>query len=126
MSAKTPKYQIEYALPSDKVADIAAISQRAATRVEDLLSRVIGSRQQGRVPMGQYPPAETYEKEITFPRAFSKVPNIAISCSNQRLRIAIYNVTTTGFTFYGWNDTAAPNSHDTYFDWVATVNEFDN
>lgn len=123
MSAKTPRFQIEYAVPSDKVADVAAITQRAATRVEEILTRVIGSRQQGRVNLGAYQPGETYEASVNFPRAFKKPPNIAVSCSNQRIRLAIYEVTTTGFKYFGWNDTSDANSSDAYFDYIASCDD---
>ena len=65
-----------------------------------------------------------YEAQVAFSKPFRKVPNIAISCSNQRLRIAVYEVTTTGFKYYGWNDTSGANSADAYFDWIAVINEF--
>lgn len=83
------------------------------------VDKLTASRQQGRVALGQYQPNETYEKQVSFPRPFAKPPMVAISCSNQRLRLAIYNVTETGFTFYGWNDTSDANAHDTHFDWIA-------
>lgn len=94
--------------------------------LKQLIDRLISSRQQGRVSLGQYAQNEGYEAKVSFAQPFRKVPNIAISCANQRLRIAIYNVTTTGFTYYGWNDTDSPNAADAYFDWVATIDEFKN
>jgi H-type lectin domain len=94
--------------------------------LKQLIDRLISSRQQGRVSLGQYAPNEGYEAKVSFAQPFRKVPNIAISCANQRLRIAIYNVTATGFTYYGWNDTGFPNASDAYFDWVATIDEFKN
>lgn len=92
--------------------------------LKQLIDRVVSSRQQGRVSLGQYTPNQGYEAKVSFGKPFRKVPNIAISCANQRLRVAIYNVTTTGFTYYGWNDTSAPNSADAYFDWIASIDEF--
>lgn len=89
-----------------------------------LIDRLASSRQQGRVSLGQYAPNQGYEATVSFGKPFRKVPNIAISCANQRLRIAIYNVTTTGFTYYGWNDTGGANSADAYFDWIASIDEF--
>lgn len=96
------------------------------TELKQLIDRLISSRQQGRVSLGQYAPNEGYEAKVSFAQPFRKVPNIAISCANQRLRVAIYNVTTTGFTYYGWNDTGSANASDAYFDWVATIDEFNN
>lgn len=90
------------------------------------LDRLINSRQQGRVNLGQYQPGETYEATVNFRRAFRKVPNVAVSCSNQRLRIAVYSVTTTSFKYFGWNDTSGTNSSDTYFDYVASIDEFND
>ena len=78
--------------------------------------------QTGRVGLGAYKPNETYSKNVTFPRPFSAPPFIAISCTSQRLRIAIYSVTATGFSFYGWNDTSAANGDDATFDWIAISN----
>lgn len=88
--------------------------------LKQAIDKLIGSRQQGRVSLGAYQPGETYEKTVSFPKAFNTVPMVAISCSNQRIRLAVYNVTTTGFTFYGWNDTSGANSSDAYFDYIAS------
>lgn len=88
--------------------------------LKQAIDKLIGSRQQGRVSLGTYQPGETYEKTVSFPKAFNTVPMVAISCSNQRIRLAVYNVTTTGFTFYGWNDTSGANSSDAYFDYIAS------
>lgn len=92
--------------------------------LKQLIDRLASSRQQGRVGIGAYGPNQTGEGNVSFAKPFRKVPNIAMSCSNQRLRIAIYNVTQTGFTYYLWNDTGGINSSDAYFDWIATINEF--
>lgn len=78
--------------------------------------------QTGRVGLGAYKPNETYSKSVTFPRPFAAPPFIAVSCTSQRLRIAIYSVTATGFSFYGWNDTSAANGDDATFDWIAISN----
>ena len=48
---------------------------------------------------------------------------MAVSCSNQRIRLAIYEVTTTGFKYYVWNDTGGINSADAYFDYIASCND---
>ena len=93
--------------------------------LKQAIDKLIDSRQQGRVSLGQYQPNETYEATVKFQRPFKKVPNISISCSTQRLRIAIYAVTTTGFTFYGWNDTSAPSDAAAYFDYVAAYSLFE-
>lgn len=94
--------------------------------LKQLIDRLASSRQQGRVGIGSYGPGQTSEIKVSFTKPFRKVPNIAISCSNQRLRLAVYNVTQTGFTCYLWNDTGGINSADAYFDWVATIDEFKN
>lgn len=91
-----------------------------------LIDRVVSSRQQDRVGIGAYAPDQRGEGKVSFARPFRKVPIVAISCANQRLRIAVYNVTTTGFTYYVWNDTGGINSSDAYFDWVATIDEFND
>ena len=41
MSAKTPRYQIEYPTISDRVADAPAINQRQSQKIEELLTRTI-------------------------------------------------------------------------------------
>lgn len=92
--------------------------------LKQLIDLLASSRQQGRVPLGQYSPNQGYEAKVQFGRPFRKVPNVAISCANQRLRVAIYAVTTTGFTYYGWNDTNSANDASAYFDWVASIDEF--
>lgn len=94
------------------------------SELKQLIDRLASSRQQGRVSLGQYSPNQGYEAKVQFGRPFRKVPNVAISCANQRLRVAIYAVTTTGFTYYGWNDTNGANSADAYFDWIASIDEF--
>lgn len=90
------------------------------------LDRLINSRQQGRVSLGQYKPGETYEATVNFRRPFRKVPNVAISCSNQRLRVAVYDVTTTSFKYFGWNDTNTANDASAYLDYVASIDEFND
>lgn len=90
------------------------------------VDKLINSRQQGRVSLGQYTPGETYSATVNFRKPFRKVPNVAVSCSNQRLRIAIYEVTTTSFKYFGWNDTSANNDASAYFDYVAVIDEFND
>lgn len=92
--------------------------------LKQLIDRLASSRQQGRVSLGQYSPNQGREATVQFGRPFRKVPNIAISCANQRLRIAIYSVTTTGFKYYAWNDTNGANDASAYFDWIASIDEF--
>lgn len=126
MSAKTPRYQLEYPTISDRVADAPAINQRQSQKLEELLTRIINSRYQGRVSLGQYQPNQSYSAKINFARPFRKTPNIAISCSNQRLRLAIYDVSPSGFTYFCWNDTNSPNDASAYFDWIASIDEFND
>lgn len=117
MPARTPIGKIPYPASSDRVADYPAIAKELAEKIE----RVYLSRQQGRVSLGTYQPGETYEATVTFPRPFRKPPNIAIGSANQRIRIAVYKITATQFTYYGWNDTGAASSESASFDWIATV-----
>lgn len=96
------------------------------TELATKLDRLITSRQQGRVSLGQYSPNQSYEATVTFARPFRKPPNVAVSCSNQRLRIAVYDVTTTSFKYFGWNDTSGYNDASAYFDYVATIDAFND
>lgn len=89
--------------------------------LKQLIDRLINSRQQGRVSLGQYAPNQSYEATVNFARPFRKPPNVAVSCSNQRLRIAVYDVTTTSFKYFGWNDTSGHNDASAYFDYIATI-----
>ena len=119
MPARTPLAKIPYPTASDRIADYPTIAKELAEKIE----RLYASQQRGRISLGQYQPNETYEAQVTFPRAFRKVPNISVSCSTQRLRLAIYAVTTTGFKYFGWNDTSAANGADAYFDYVDEFND---
>lgn len=87
--------------------------------LKEVTDRLANGIQSGRVSLGAYQPNETYSKSVTFKRPFAAPPFMAVSCTSQRLRIAIYNVTSTGFSFYGWNDTSAANGDDATFDWIA-------
>ena len=120
MPARTPLAKIPYPPASDRIADSPTIAKELAEKI----ARLYASQQRGRVSLGQYQPNETYEAHVTFPRAFRKLPNISVSCSNQRLRLAIYEVTATGFKYFGWNDTSAANNASAYFDWIASIDEF--
>lgn len=119
MPARTPLAKIPYPTASDRIADYPTIAKELAEKIE----RLYASQQRGRVNLGAYQPGETYEAVVTFARGFKKPPNVAISCSNQRVRIAIYEVTTTGFKYYGWNDTSGANSPDAYFDYIASCDD---
>ena len=119
MPARTPLAKIPYPTASDRIADYPTIAKELAEKIE----RLYASQQRGRVNLGAYQPGETYEAAVTFARGFKKPPNVAISCSNQRVRIAIYEVTTIGFKYYGWNDTSGANSPDAYFDYIASCDD---
>lgn len=119
MPARTPLAKIPYPTASDRIADYPTIAKELAEKIE----RLYASQQRGRVNLGAYQPGETYEASVAFPRAFKKPPNIAVSCSNQRIRLAIYEVTTTGFKYFGWNDTSDANSSDAYFDYIASCDD---
>lgn len=119
MPARTPLAKIPYPTASDRIADYPTIAKELAEKIE----RLYASQQRGRVNLGGYQPGETYEASVTFPRAFKTPPNIAVACSNQRIRLAIYEVTTTGFKYFGWNDTSAANNSEAYFDYIASCDD---
>lgn len=119
MPARTPLAKIPYPTASDRIADYPTIAKELAEKIE----RLYASQQRGRVGIGAYGPGQTGEATMTFARAFKKPPNVAISCSNQRIRLAIYEVTTTGFKYYVWNDTGGINSVDAYFDYIASCDD---
>ena len=119
MPARTPLAKIPYPTASDRIADYPTIAKELAEKIE----RLYASQQRGRVSLGTYQPGETYEDSVTFPRIFRKPPNVAVACSNQRLRLAICEVTTTGFKYFGWNDTGAANSSAAYFDYIASCDD---
>lgn len=86
--------------------------------LKEAVDRLVNGRQHGTVHLGQYQPNESYEASVTFPRPFTSTPHVAVSCGNQRVRIAIYDITPTGFKYYGWNDTGG-FSQSANFDWIA-------
>ena len=107
MSAKTPKYQIEYALPSDKVADIAAISQRAATTIENLFAAQAARVQTGSLALNPLQPNEqTNTYSVTFAKPFTAPPVVFAQSGNQRHNVAIWNITATGFNWLVLNNTS--------------------
>lgn len=89
--------------------------------VKALADKCLNGIQSGSFATGSYAPGETYEGAVTFPRAFSAVPNVVMSVASQRLRVAVYEVTQTGFKYYMWNDTSGQSGGENRARWIATT-----
>lgn len=89
--------------------------------VKALADKCLNGIQSGTFSTGSYKPGEVYEGTINFPRAFPSVPRVTISVASQRLRVAVYSITTTGFTYYIWNDTDAQSGGENSAQWIATM-----
>lgn len=89
--------------------------------VKALADKCLNGIQSGSFATGSYAPGETYEGAVTFPRAFSVVPNVVMSVASQRLRVAVYEVTATGFKYYMWNDTPGQSGGENRARWIATT-----
>lgn len=107
MSAKTPRYQLEYPTISDRVADAPAINQRAMTRVEDALAALSDRLQTGSVALGNINAGEaTNTYTVVFPRPFKTTPKVFIQSENQRLTTAAWDISATGFKWMAYNNTS--------------------
>ena len=106
MSGKTARHKIEYPVPSDKVVDVAAINQRAATTIDNLLTALSERIQTGRLALNPLQPGEqTNTYQVVFDKPFSTVPAVVAQSENQRHNVAIWNVSATGFNWMVLNNT---------------------
>lgn len=111
MSAKTPRYQLEYLTISDRVADAPAINQRAMTRIEDILSALSDRIQTGSLALGNISPGETTNTyTLVFPRPFKTTPKVFIQSENQRLNTAAWDISATSFKWMAHNNTNATSA----------------
>lgn len=121
MSGKTARYKIEYPVPSDKVVDVAAINQRAATTIDTLFTAADDRIQTGTVdlgPVGYGEQTETFT--VTFPKPFTSQPVVFMQSGNQRHNVAVWNVTATGFNWMVHNNTNAHAANTTLM-WIAVA-----
>lgn len=89
--------------------------------VKMLADRVFYGIQSGSVSIGSYAPNLTNEATLTFPRAFQTIPRVTVAVASQRLRVAVYGITKTGFKYYIWNDTDAISGGENTMQWIATI-----
>lgn len=111
MSAKTPRYQLEYPTISDRVADAPAINQRSMTQVESVLSTLADRIQTGAVSLGNIIAGEaTGTFGVTFERPFKTTPKVFLQSENQRLTTAAWDITPTGFKWMVYNNTSGTSA----------------
>lgn len=91
------------------------------SELKGLIDKALNGIQSGSFSTGSYRPGETYEGAVRFPKAFASVPRVTMSVASQRLRIAVYGISTTGFTYYLWNDTDGQSGGENSAQWIATV-----
>lgn len=91
------------------------------SELKSLIDKCLNGIQSGAFSTGSYKPGETYEGAVNFPRAFPSVPRVTISVASQRLRVAVYSITATGFTYYIWNDTDGQSGGENSAQWIATT-----
>ena len=91
------------------------------SELKTLIDKALNGLQSGTFSTGSYKPGETYEGTIKFPRAFASVPRVTMAVASQRLRVAVYGITTTGFTYYVWNDTDGQSGGENSAQWIATT-----
>lgn len=119
MSGKTTRHKIEYPVPSDKVVDVAAIGQRAATTIDTLLTAASDRIQTGSVLLNQLQPGEqTNTYQVTFSKPYTTQPVVIAQSENQRHNVAIWNVTATGFSWMVLNNTSGTSASASVM-WVA-------
>lgn len=121
MSAKTPRYQLEFPTISDRVADAPAINQRAMTRVEDTLAALSDRLQTGSVALGNLNPGEaTNTYTVVFPRPFKTQPKVFMQSENQRLNTAAWDISATGFKWMAFNNTSGTSAFASLM-WLAVA-----
>lgn len=119
MSGKTARHKIEYPVPSDKVVDVAAIGQRAANTIDTLLTAASDRIQTGSVALNQLSPGEqTNTYTVTFTKPFTALPVVIAQSENQRHNVAIWNVSSTGFSWMVLNNTNGTSAAASVM-WVA-------
>jgi len=119
MSGKTARHKIEYPVPSDKVVDVAAIGQRAANTIDTLLTAASDRIQTGSVALNQLSPGEqTNTYTVTFAKPFTALPVVIAQSENQRHNVAIWNVSSTGFSWMVLNNTNGTSAAASVM-WVA-------
>ena len=119
MSGKTARHKIEYPVPSDKVVDVAAIGQRAANTIDTLLTAASDRIQTGSVAWNQLSPGEqTNTYTVTFTKPFTALPVVIAQSENQRHNVAIWNVSSTGFSWMVLNNTNGTSAAASVM-WVA-------
>ena len=91
------------------------------SELNTLIDKCLNGIQSGTFATGSYAPGEAYEGTVKFPRAFASIPRVTMSVASQRLRVAVYGITTTGFTYYIWNDTNAQSGGENSAQWIATT-----
>lgn len=89
--------------------------------LKTLIDKALNGIQSGTLTTGSYAPGETYEGTVKFPNAFSSIPRVTMSVASQRLRVAVYGISTTGFTYYIWNDTNGQSGGENSAQWIATT-----
>lgn len=119
MSGKTARHKIEYPVPSDKVVDVAAIGQRAATTIDTLLTAASDRIQTGRLALNQLSPGEqTNTYSVVFSKPFTTAPVVIAQSENQRHNVAIWNISSTGFNWLVLNNTGGTSAAASVM-WVA-------
>ena len=119
MSGKTARHKIEYPVPSDKVVDVAAINQRAATTIDTLLTALSDRIQTGTLALNPLQPGEeTNTYRLDFSRPFTTRPVVVAQSENQRHNVAIWNVSATGFNWMVLNNTSGTSASASVM-WVA-------
>ena len=91
------------------------------SELKALIDKALNGIQSGSLTTGSYAPGETYEGTVKFPRAFASTPHVTMAVASQRLRVAVYGITTAGFTYYIWNDTAGQSGGENSAQWIATT-----
>ena len=91
------------------------------SELKALIDKALTGIQSGTFSTGSYRPGETYEGTVKFPKAFSSIPRVTLSVASQRLRVAVYGITTTQFTYYVWNDTDGQSGGENSAQWIATT-----
>ena len=76
------------------------------------LDRLLTGIQVGKVAVGSLQPGEqTNSYTVTFPKPFKKAPTVLMQSQNQRLNLAAWDITTTGFTWMAHNNTSAASAY---------------
>lgn len=86
--------------------------------LQTLINDLRNTLQTGTVPIGNLSPGDSADAVITFPKPFAKPPLVFLQTGNQRIIPASYDITTSNFHYWLYNNTNGASAATTLM-WLA-------